>query len=194
MKEFNLKGTKRAETGKKASRELRKQNAIPCVIYGEKKDAEGKTLATEFQVKFEDVRKLVYTPDIYLVNVDIDGEVKQAVMREIQFHPVKDNILHIDFYEITPGKAIKMDVPVKFEGHAEGVRAGGVLYTCVRYLKVKAVVENIPEKLIVDVTPLGLGKTIKVGDLSYEGLELVTVKDALVCGVRATRNSAKAAS
>ncbi len=187
MKEFNLKGTRRAETGKKATRELRKAGNIPCVVYGTKKDSEGKVVATDFEVTFDAIRKLIYTPEIFLVNIDIDGEKCKAVMREIQFHPVKDNVLHVDFYQVEDGQSIKMNVPVKFEGHAEGVRAGGTLFTRVRYLAVKAPVESIPEKLVVDVTPLTIGKTFKVGDLHYEGLELVNTKDSLVCGVKGAR-------
>lgn len=187
MKTFELKGTKRAEIGKKATRELRKQNIIPCVIYGTDKDAEGKVVATDFQVPFEAVRKLIYTPDIFAINLEIDGKQCQAVMREIQFHPVKDTILHIDFYQVAPGQAIKMAVPVKFEGHAKGVRAGGTLFTSVRYLTVKAPIDNIPEKLVIDVTPLGIGKTFKVADLAFEGLELVTAANTLVCGVKGAR-------
>lgn len=189
MKTFELKGTKRTETGKKATRELRKQNIIPCVIYGSERDAEGKVVTTEFQVPFEAVRKLIYTPEIYAVNLDIDGNVCQAVMREIQFHPVKDNVLHIDFYQVAPGQAIHMAVPVKFEGHAEGVRAGGVLFTSVRYLTVKAPLDKIPEKLIIYVTPLTIGKTFLVGDLKFEDLEFVTSANTLVCGVKSTRGS-----
>ena len=98
MKEFNLKGTKRCDLGKKATRELRKAGNIPCVIYGNQKDAEGNVIATHFTVPFEGIRKLIYTPDIFVVNVDIDGVTCKAVMREIQFHPVKDEILHVDFY------------------------------------------------------------------------------------------------
>ena len=112
MKEFNLQGTKRTEVGKKATRELRKEGKVPCVIYGNQKDSEGKVVATEFVVPFEGIRKLIYTPDIFLVNVDIDGQLCKAVMREIQFHPVKDNVLHVDFYQITEGQPITMDVPV----------------------------------------------------------------------------------
>lgn len=189
MKQFDLVGTKRTVLGKKASKELRKQDIIPCVLYGTKKDADGKVVATEFQVNFSDVRKLIYTPDIFVVNLTIDGQTTQCVMRELQFHPVKDNVLHIDFYEVTPGLPLVMEVPVKFEGHAAGVRAGGVLFTSVRKLAVKAVVENIPEKLVVDVTPLEIGKTIKVADLHYDGMEIVTTPQALVCGVKATRGS-----
>lgn len=190
MKEFNLKGVKRAETGKKATRELRKEGKIPCVIYGSKKDSEGKVVATDFAVTFEAIRKLVYTPDIFVVNLDIDGQATKAVMREIQFHPVKDNILHVDFYEITEGQPITMDVPISLDGHAKGVREGGVLMGLTRRLQVLGQYQDIPEKLHIDVSDLGIGKSIKVGDLSFDNLELVSPKQALVCTVRSTRAAA----
>ena len=194
MKEFNLKGTKRTALGKKATRELREAGNIPCVIYGSKKDENGKIISTEFTVPFEAVRKLIYTPDIYVVNIDIDGETCKAVMREIQFHPVKDTVLHVDFYQITEGRAITMDVPVVFEGHAKGVREGGVLNGHMRRLKVLGQYQDIPERLYVDVTELGIGKSIKVGDLSFDKLEIVTPKQAMICTVRTTRAAASASS
>ena len=194
MKEFNLKGTKRCDLGKKATRELRKAGNIPCVIYGNQKDAEGNVIATHFTVPFEGIRKLIYTPDIFVVNVDIDGVTCKAVMREIQFHPVKDNVLHVDFYQITEGEPITMEVPVVFEGHAKGVREGGALFGHMRRLKVLGQYENIPEKLHIDITELTIGKSIKVGDLAFENLELVNPKQALVCTIRSTRAAAAAAA
>ncbi|MBR5542402.1 MAG: 50S ribosomal protein L25, partial [Bacteroides sp.] len=117
----------------------------------------------------------------------IDGTVVTAIMKDIQFHPVTDAILHIDFLQVEANKAIVMEVPVQLEGLAEGVRAGGKLALQIRKLKVKACYEAIPERLVIDVTPLGLGKTIKVGELNYEGLELINAKDAVVCAVKLTR-------
>ncbi|MDD6783948.1 MAG: 50S ribosomal protein L25/general stress protein Ctc [Prevotellaceae bacterium] len=192
MKEFNLKGTARTAGGKKAAKQLRATGAIPCNLYGVQKDAEGKAVATSFAVDFEAVRKLIYTPDIFTVNLDIDGATCKCVMREIQFHPVKDTILHIDFYQITENKPIVMAVPVAYTGHAIGVREGGAFQTLVRRLNVKATYDVIPEKLTIDITNLAIGKSIKVGDLSFEGLEIVTPKQALVCSVKATRNSRQA--
>lgn len=193
MKEFNLKGTLRTADGKKGAKALRATGAIPCNLYGAKKDENGKAVATSFSVTFEAVRKLVYTPDIFVVNLDIDGTTCKAVMREIQFHPVKDNILHIDFYQITEDKPIVMAVPVAYTGHAIGVREGGAFQTLVRRLNVKATYDVIPEKLNIDITNLAIGKSIKVGDLHFEGLEIVTPKQALVCSVKATRSSRQAA-
>ena len=194
MKEFNLKGTARTAGGKKAAKQLRATGAIPCNLYGVQKDAEGKAVATSFAVDFEAVRKLIYTPDIFTVNLDIDGATCKCVMREIQFHPVKDNVLHVDFLEVHAEKPIVMGVPIAPEGLAEGVRAGGRLMCMVRKINVKALYSAIPEKLIIDVTKLQLGKSIKVGDLQFEGLELVTPKEVIVCTVKMTRAAMGAAA
>lgn len=194
MKSLSISGSARTAVGKKSTNELRKQGLVPCCLYGEKKDENGNPVSFAFSVTTESLRKLVYTPDIHVVDLTIDGTTVKAVMKDIQFHPVKDTILHVDFYEITETKPIVMAVPVKLEGLADGVRAGGKLVQLQRTLKVKAVYTAIPEKLFIDVTTLGLGKSIKVGELSFEGLELVTVKEALVCAVKATRASAAAAA
>ena len=194
MKEINVKGTARAAFGKKAAREIRKANAVPCNLYGEAKDENGAPVALPFTVTNDELRNLIYSPDIYAVNLNIDGKECKAILKEIQFHPVKDNVLHVDFYEITDTKPIVMEVPIKLNGLAEGVKAGGRLAASVRKLKVKAVYTNIPERLNIDVTSLGLGKTIKVGELHFEGLELVTSKEVDVCQVKMTRGARSAAS
>ena len=190
MKEINVKGTARAAFGKKAAREIRKANAVPCNLYGEAKDENGAPVALPFTVTNDELRNLIYSPDIYAVNLNIDGKECKAILKEIQFHPVKDNVLHVDFYEITDTKPIVMEL----NGLAEGVKAGGRLAASVRKLKVKAVYTNIPERLNIDVTSLGLGKTIKVGELHFEGLELVTSKEVVVCQVKMTRGARSAAS
>ena len=188
MKSFDLKGTSRTEVGKKSTNELRKNNGIPCVLYGIEKEAKA------FAVTTDAVRKLVYTPDIHVVNLTIDGVECKAVLKDIQFHPVKDTILHMDFLQIVEDKAIVMEVPTVLTGLAAGVKLGGKLQQAIRKIKVKAVYANIPEKLTVDVTELALGKSIKVGDLSFEGIELVTPAQTVVCSVAATRASREAAN
>ncbi len=194
MKSIDVKGALRAETGKKATAALRKQGGIPCNLYGEKKDKDGKPEAVSFCVTADEVRNLVYSPDIFVVNLNIGGKECKAVMRELQFHPVTDQLLHIDFYEVTETKPIVMAVPIKLNGLAEGVRAGGKLAANVRSLKVKAPYNAIPEKLDIDVTELGLGKTIKVGELKFEGLEMITSPSVVVCQVKMTRNAKSAAA
>lgn len=188
MKSFDLKGTARTEVGKKSTNELRKNNGIPCVLYGIEKEAKA------FAVTTDAVRKLVYTPDIHVVNLTIDGVECKAVLKDIQFHPVKDTILHMDFLQIVEDKAIVMEVPTVLTGLAAGVKLGGKLQQAIRKIKVKAVYANIPEKLTVDVTELALGKSIKVGELSFDGIELVTPAQTVVCSVAATRASREAAN
>ena len=194
MKSIEIKGSLRTDLGKKATRELRKDNGVPCVLYGVKKDENGLPVATHFTVPVDGLRNLVYTPNIYSVNLDIDGTVVTAIMKDIQFHPVKDTILHVDFLQVEENKPLVMEVPVQLEGLAEGVRAGGKLALQLRKLKVKASYTAIPERLVIDVTPLGLGKTIKVGELNYEGLELINAKEAVVCAVKLTRAARGAAA
>ena len=194
MKEINVAGKKRTDTGKKATRELRKQGYVPCNLYGEKKDANGNPEALAFAILATDLRKVVYTPHIYVVNLDIDGEKHTAVMRELQFHPVTDALLHIDFYEINEKKPITIGIPVKLNGLAQGVRDGGKINLAERKLNVTAPYKQIPEVLDIDVTNLQLGKSIKVGELSFEGLEIATPAQVIVCSVKATRASRSAAA
>ena len=192
MKTIEIKGTARVAGGKKAAKQLRKQGMIPCNLYGELKDEKGLPKAFAFAVSEGELRKLIYTPDIFLVNVDIDGQLCKAVMREIQFHPVKDNVLHVDFYQITDAPIV-IEIPVKLNGLAEGVKAGGKLVLNQRKLKVKAPYTSLPDTLEIDVTSLGLGKSMKVSALSFEGLEIITSKEVVVCAVRMTRAARSAA-
>ncbi|HBC28555.1 MAG TPA: 50S ribosomal protein L25 [Prevotellaceae bacterium] len=194
MKSINVKGTVRTATGKKATRDLRKDGGVPCNLYGEAKNEQGENTALSFSTTQEELRKLVYSPDIYSVNLDIDGKEHKAVIKELQFHPVSDLLLHVDFYEITEEKPIVMEVPIQMTGLAEGVKAGGKLAASVRKLKVRAPYTAIPEKLNIDVTNLALGKTIKVGELHFEGLELVTSPSVVVCQVKMTRSAMSAAA
>ena len=194
MKEISIKGTARTEFGKKAARALRRTDAVPCNLYGNMKNENGESISIPFTTTNAELRNLIYSPDIFAVNLDIDGKAYKAVMREIQFHPVKDNVLHVDFYEVNDVHPIVMEVPIKLNGLAEGVKAGGRLAASVRKLKVKAVYTQIPERLDIDVTNLGLEKTIKVGELHFDGLELVTSKDVVVCQVKMTRGARAAAA
>ena len=194
MREISLNGQKRAETGKKASKLLRKEGLIPCNLYGEKKGANGLPEAFAFAVPMSELRKAIYTPHVYVVNLSIDGTEHKAVIKELQFHPTTDAVLHVDFFEINETKPITIGIPVNLTGHAQGVRDGGKLQLQIRKINVTAPYKNIPEKLDIDVTELELGKSIKVGSLSFEGLEIATSKEVIVCSVRATRASRSAAA
>ena len=194
MLEINLSGAKRTATGKKASKTLRKEGVVPGNHDGEKKGENGLPEALAFSVPFSELRKAIYTPNVYVVNLNIDGEKHMAIIKEMQFEPVTDAVLHVDFLEITAEKPIVVGIPVSLKGLAAGVRLGGRMSLSVRQLKVKAPYTQIPEKLEVDVTSLEIGKSIKVGNLSYEGLELVTPAEVVVCSVKMTRAAQAAAA
>lgn len=183
MKTFELNGSARTGLGKKATKALRKEDKIPAIIYGGEKGAD----ATHFVVTKNDVRKLIYTPEIFLVNLTLDGKDQKAILKEVQVHPVTDEILHIDFLHVTEKKPIVIEVPVVLDGLAEGVRAGGKLSLDLRKLKVKAQYDKVPEKLHINVEELALGKSIQVGQLQFDGLELLNAKNAVVCRVQLTR-------
>ena len=193
MLEISVSGQSRTDLGKKASKLLRKEGLIPCNIYGIEKGENGLPVAKSFVVSFSEIRKVVYTPNVYVVNINIDGVEKKAVIKELQFHPVSDALLHVDFLEITAEKPVTVGIPVKLVGHAAGVRNGGRLALAVRQLKVTASYLNIPEILEIDVTPLEIGKSIKVGELHFEGLEFATSKEVVVCSVQMTRQARAAA-
>ena len=179
MKSIEIKGTgrtiaERSSEQSRALKEIRKDGGVPCVLYG------GGDVV-HFTVSKEGLRNLVYTPHIYVVDLDVDGKKVNAILKDIQFHPVKDTILHVDFYQIDESKPIVMEVPVQLEGLAEGVKAGGKLALQMRKIKVKALYNIIPEKLTVDVTSLTLGK-------------IISAKEAVVCAVKLTRAARGAAS
>lgn len=194
MLEINVKGQSRTGAGKKFAKELRKQGLIPCNLYGEKKGENGLPVAESIAVPFTELRKVVYSPNVYIVNLDIDGVERKAILKELQFHPVSDALLHIDFLEISDNKPITVGIPVNLVGLAAGVRQGGRLSLAIRQIKVTALYKNIPEKLDVDVTALEIGKSIKVGALQFENLEFATSKEIVVCSVKQTRASQQAAN
>ena len=194
MKEISVSGQKRATTGKKATKELRKEGLVPCNLYGEKKGEKGLPEALSFAIPAAQLRKVVYTPHVYVVNLTIDGEAHKAVIKELQFHPTTDALMHVDFFEVNETKPITIGIPVKLSGHAQGVRDGGRLSQAVRTLNVTAPYTQIPEILDMDVTELKLGKAIKVAELNFEGLEIATPAQVVVCSVKATRASRSAAA
>ena len=212
MQLFALKAEARENLGKKATKALRAQGLIPVVLNGgsivelpfngtlaagEKLVEIGNNkglITTDLVVSQEAVRKLIYTPDIFAVELDYNGGKKMAVLKDIQFDPVKDTVMHIDFLEVNDTKPVVVEVPVKLEGHAEGVKAGGKLTLSMKKLKVKAIYTEIPERVVVNVDNLALGKTLQVGDLHFEGLELMNAKNAVVCAVQLTRAARGAAA
>ena len=181
MKTISVKAVKREEYGKKAAKAVRREGMVPCVLSGH-----GESVA--FSVDPREIKPLIYTPNSYIVEFDFDGKKEQAVLREAQFHPVRE------FYRIADGKPVSIAIPVRLTGNAEGVKVGGKLALSARKLVVSALVENLPDELVVDVTTLGVGKTIFVGDLKFENLKFVTPATTAVCAVRVTRASRGAAA
>ncbi|MBR1552228.1 MAG: 50S ribosomal protein L25 [Muribaculaceae bacterium] len=217
MKTFKLNAEPRTDLGKKAAKAIRKENKIPVVLNGGKlveldKDGnyngkllkgekvvpvgrDGKAIiTTDLVVNFADIRKLVYSPEIFAIELTYDGQTKMAVLKDIQFHPVNDSILHIDLLEVTTDKPVVVDVPVHVQGHAAGVKAGGKLYLSMKKVKVKAIYTEIPETVIVNVDNLQIGQALKVRDLHFDNYELVSAKDLVITGVKTTRAAAAAAT
>lgn len=188
MKEINVSGQKREDLGKKASKHLRKEGLVPCNLYGEQKE-DSKPVALAFAAPMSELRKIVYTPHIYVINLNIDGEHHTAILKELQFHPVTDALLHVDFYAVNDQKPITIGIPVKLVGLAQGVRDGGRMNLSVRKINVTAPYQQIPEHLDIDVTKLRIGKSIKVGQLSFDGLTMATSKDVVVCSIKMTRSA-----
>ena len=187
MKTFELKGTVRTGLGKKATKAERVAENVPCVLYGGAENVHFITTVSE-------LRKLVYTPEVFIVNLDIDGKVTKSIMKALQFHPVTDKVLHIDFLQVTEDKPVIVEIPVKLEGLAEGVKAGGKLALEMRKLKVKGLYTQIPENIVIDVTPLGLGKSVQVAKVSVPNLEILNAKNAVVAQVKLTRAARGAAA
>jgi large subunit ribosomal protein L25 len=186
MQTIEIKATKRESLGKTATKELRKSGGVPSVIYG------GKDVV-HFHAAENELRKLINTPNVYLIKLNIDGTVYDAVIKDLQFHPVSDSLLHIDFLHLAEGKPVIIEIPVKLEGLAEGVKAGGKLTLEQRKLRVKGLAKDLPDVLKINISSLGLGKGIQVGALSFPNLELLNAKNSVVVSVKLTRAARAAA-
>lgn len=180
MKSISIKGTKRELVGKKNSQELRAQGLVPGVIYGGKEPI-------HFQAPEKEFKPLIYTPNVYVVNVDIDGTVYQSIIQDKQFHPVEEQLIHVDFLQAANDKTVKIEIPIKIEGFAKGIRKGGKLKQNLRTLKVKAKVKDLPDSISINVDDLDIGQSIKVGTLKSENVEFVNAKDIPVVSILATR-------
>ncbi len=184
MKSIEIKGTERKDFGKSSIKKLRVNGNIPCVIYGGEKNI-------HFSVFGNDLKNLVYTPNVYLVNLNIDGKSYKAIMKDIQFHPVTDHILHIDFIEVFEDRPAIIKIPVEITGSSIGIKNGGKLRLRRRNLKVKGLVKFIPDTLNIDVTKVDIGDVIKIDDLSYPNLEILDPGKSMVVGVISSRLAAK---
>lgn len=180
MKSFAINGTKRAAQTKQEIKNLRAQGMVPCVLYGGKQQI-------HFSAPVLAFKGLVYTPDVHTVDLTVDGVTYKAIMKDIQFHPVTDSILHIDFLELNENKKVTMDLPVRITGNSVGVRAGGQLITKMRKLKISALPNQLPDFISISIDNLNIGDSVRVRDLSIEGVELLDSPNNVITSVKTTR-------
>jgi large subunit ribosomal protein L25 len=186
MKEVSLSGSVRSNVGKKDAKAVRVAGNVPCVVYG------GDT-QTHFQVSHVDMEKLIYTPNVYIVNLEIDGKTTPSIIKDIQFHPVTDKISHVDFIELKADKKIKIEIPVNLFGRAVGVLNGGKLQQIFRRVKVYALPGDLPDSIEVDISKLRIGQAIRIKDIATDKLEILNAANAVVCSVKMARGAANVA-
>ncbi len=184
MQHFELNGQTRQVAGKAAIKAFRKQGLVPCNLYG---------CGVEnvlFTVSAKDLKAVTDTPNAYIIDLVLDGSKKfTAVLHELQWHPVTDNCLHVDFLAVNGKKPINIEVPIVITGHAVGVQKGGKFYQNARKIRVSAVMDKLPDDVTIDISGLDLDKKIKAGDVKLDGITVTTDKDAIICGVKTTRNT-----
>lgn len=188
MKELNLTGCLRATNRKSDIKKLRAEGKVPCILYGQGVEN------VMFSIEDKDLKLITHTPASYIINLDIEGAAYKATFHQIQYHPVTDEALHVDFLAVSADRPVVIDIPVDIFGNSEGVKQGGKLMVSARKLRVCGSLENLPDTLPVDITELKLGKQISAGDLSYEGIQIVSPKGTIVCAVKMTRAALGAAA
>ena len=180
MKTVSLSGSPRVSVGKKGATSLRKEGRIPSVVYGGKDQV-------HFSISENDAKKLVFTPNVYLIELDIDGKKSKVILQETQIHPVTDRVIHLDFLEISDDVPFKLSLPVRLEGFSRGVRNGGKLNQNFRKLRVFGLAKDMPDAVSIDITPVKIGDKVRVTDLSVSGLNFLDPKNAVVVGVQTAR-------
>ena len=185
MKSITIKGSQRESVGKKATKALRNAGQVPCVLYGGDK-------AVHFSATEKSFKPLVFTPDVFTATIELDGTKYSAVLQDIQFHPVTDNILHVDFYQIFDDKDVTMDIPVRLVGTAPGIMLGGALRHNLRKVKVKALPANLPDFIDADISKLEIGSKLYITELKNDKFSLLHPDNSVVAQVRMSRNAAKA--
>ncbi|MDD3567194.1 MAG: 50S ribosomal protein L25/general stress protein Ctc [Bacteroidales bacterium] len=187
MKEINLNGSVRTETGKKFAKQIRREERVPAILYGGKENL----MITLVERELKDI---IYTPHVYIINLNVDGKAYKAIVKEMQFHPVTDRILHLDLLQVFEDKKLTVALPVKLTGSAEGAKQGGKLALTTRKLRVCGLPKDLPEMIEVDVTELGLGKSLLVHELSFDKFEVVEPKSTVIATVKLTRAARGAAA
>lgn len=182
MKTVQLSGSPRANVGKKDAKAVRNAGGVPCVLYGSGEQ-------TYFSVRDVDIEKIVFSPDVFQVELDIDGTKKKGIIQELQIHPVTDKVLHVDFLELEDGKPVKLGIPITLSGRSKGVLNGGRLQQVFRRLKVKGLPKDIPAAVDIDITNLRIGDSRRVSDLEVPGVELLDAQNAVVVSVKMARGA-----
>lgn len=182
MKQVSLSGSLRESVGKKDTKALRNAGLVPCVIYGGEKQI-------HFSVKSVELNKLIYTPEVYKIEMDIDGKKILVIAKEYQFHPVTDKVLHADFIELQDDREVKISLPVRLKGNALGVRNGGRLLSIYRTLSLKGLPSAFPEAVEIDITNLRIGKKIRISDVKIPGLTILAPSNAVICGIKTARGA-----
>ena len=186
MKSITIKGSKRESVGKKATKALRNADMVPCVIYGGDQPL-------HFAAEAKAFKNLVYTPNVYTASIEVDGNTIPAILQDIQFHPVSDNILHVDFYQLFEDKEVTMNIPVRLIGKSKGVMVGGALRHNIRKLKVRALPANLPDFIEADISELEIGNKLYVTELKSDKYTILHPDNTVVAQVRMSRNAQKAA-
>ncbi len=185
MKTFELKGQLRSDIGTKSARQLRREDQVPCVLYGGEQPL-------HFSVETRDVKDLVYTPHVYFVQVEVDGKSFKAVLKDLQFHPVTDRLLHLDFQQVFEEKLVRMAVPVEIIGNSIGVRNGGKLAVNTRKLMVAALPKDMPDTVAIDISMLEIGDSFRIRDIKSDTVEFLENSAIVVAAVRMTRSARSA--
>ena len=180
MKTVSLSGSLRENVGKKDAKKQRKEGRVPCVIYGGKEQK-------HFSLDQKDFKKIIFTPEIFIIKIELDGKTFETILQDIQYHPVTDIVLHADFLELVPGKAVTLAIPVQLEGTAPGVIKGGRLQLKLRKLRMKGLVEDMPEHVVLDISGLDIGNAIKVKEVPGEKLQFLDPANAVVVSVKSAR-------
>ena len=182
MKSVSLNGIARVNLGKKFSKDLRKNGNIPCVIYSKGKEA------LHITVKNNELRKIIYNPSVFVLNIKVDEKEYNTIIRDAQFHPVSDKILHVDFLQLSENELVSLNIPVELTGNSIGVRNGGQLNLVMRKLLIKSLPKNLPDTIEIDITKLRIGQSIRIEDVKNENYDFIQPESAVIVSVKTARN------
>ena len=183
MKRVSISGSPRENVGKKDAKKQRAEGKVICVLYGTGEQ-------THFTIEKNAFDKIIFTPDVFILDIEIEGKVTPAILQEVQYHPVSDLVLHADFLQLVEGKPVTVNLPIKLDGVAPGIIKGGILNKKLRTIPVRGLVDDIPERFNVDISGLDIGNTIKIRDIDFGKLTCQLAEGNLVVGVKTARGAA----